>query len=415
MRYREVLTFPITLRRDATQPLHEQIADQIAAAIDSGAIRPGARIPSTRTLAELLGVSRGVASESFEDLFSRGYLESRPGSGTFVRRAGPNADPAAPAERPQPARLDLRPGLLCGEAFPIRAWRAAWRQASYHVPSGEAPPPRGLEPLRDAITEHLNRTRGISTAAHEVVVTTGTQIGLSLIIEALGARIAMERPISPALLRADACPIPVAVRELTPDVGAIVCCPDGNRPLGTAMSLLRRNQMYDWARSRGGVVVEVARDAVPRPRPVPLDPYTIIVGGFGELLTPTLKLGYALVPKGFAPCLAAGAAARGAQPPELTQLAVTHLLTTGVLARQTRRLGELYAGKLAIVRDVLGDLVIAAEPGAALLRTSAAGLPIRCRTLDEFGVADPTPVVGFGHLPDKALRAGLEHLLRSLP
>ncbi len=421
MRYREVLTFPITLRRDAAQPLHEQIADQIAEAIDSGAIRPGARLPSTRTLAELLGVSRGVASESFEDLFSRGYLESRPGSGTFVRRAvadAPTRQAGHMGRPPAPHRdIDLRPGRLCGEAFPLRAWRAAWRHASHHVPVGDGPPPLGFAPLRHAIAEHLNRTRGISAGKHDVVVTSGSHMGISLILEALGTRPAIERPITPALLRTDSCPIPAALHQLPPTVGAIVACPDGNRPLGTVMPTARHGELHAWARDRGGMVIEVAREAVPRARALPLDPRTCLVGGFGELLTPTLNLGYALVPKDLTASVGRAIGDRGGQPPELTQLAVTHLLANGTMARQTRRLGRLYESKLAIVRDVLGGLAIPAEPGAALLSVPARGLPIRCQTLDEFGVTDttaPTPVIGFGHLPDKALRTGLEHLLRRI-
>src|SRR5689334_22462040 len=84
MRYREVLTYPIAVRRDATQPLREQIAEQIAAAVDGGTAQRGARVPSTRTLAELLGVSRGVVGEAYDLLHSRGYLVTRPGSGTFI-------------------------------------------------------------------------------------------------------------------------------------------------------------------------------------------------------------------------------------------------------------------------------------------------------------------------------------------
>ena len=141
MRYREILTFPIALRREAAQPLHEQIADQIAAAVETGTARRGARIPSTRTLADLLGVSRGVVDEAYDILHSRGYLVVRPGSGTFVR-----PDDPAPS-RPRGAvpgtrqwEFDFRPGQLCGEAFPIRAWRAAWRHASYQMPAPVDPP-----------------------------------------------------------------------------------------------------------------------------------------------------------------------------------------------------------------------------------------------------------------------------------
>ena len=77
MRYRESLVFPIILCREGPQPLHEQIVAQAATAIETGAVRPGTRLPSTRTLAEQIGVSRGVAAQSYDLLFARGYLMRR--------------------------------------------------------------------------------------------------------------------------------------------------------------------------------------------------------------------------------------------------------------------------------------------------------------------------------------------------
>lgn len=441
MRYPEVLTFPIVLRREATQSLRDQIAAQIAAAVDGGAAQRGARVPSTRTLAELLDVSRGVVGEAYDLLHSRGYLVTRPGSGTFIRsgECAATGSKAAVTGTHQWV-VDFSPGQLCGEAFPIRAWRAAWRHASHQVPAPVAPPALGLPTLRRAITEHLAQTRGIVAPGHELVVTSGTAAGLRLVLEALGEPAAMERPISPTLLRAvgNPEPIPASFADLPSDIRVAVVCPDGNRPLGTIMPESQRNSAVEWARS-GGTLIEVARDAIfgsqtaGLPRLLQHGARTVIVGGFCEVLTPTLKLGYALVPKDLAGRMGELIADRGDQPPDLTQLAVARLLIDGTMVRQMHRLTHLYAAKREVVTSYAPTLShepalarerglgISGEAGTALVRFAHSAVPeqlrergIRLHTLDAYGVSDQALVLGFGHLPDKALRKGLQHLVSSL-
>jgi GntR family transcriptional regulator/MocR family aminotransferase len=426
MRYREVLTYPIAVRRDATQPLREQIAEQIAAAVDDGTAPRGTRVPSTRTMAELLGVSRGVVGEAYDLLHARGYLVTRPGSGTFI--SGGTAPPKAvrtAACAPQ-WTVDFTPGQLCGEAFPIRDWRAAWRYASHQVPAPTDAPALGMPSLRVAIAEHLAQTRGIVAPEHEVVVTAGTAAGLRLVLEALGGQAAMEHPISPDLLRAapGVRVLPGEFGDLADDVRVAVVCPDGNRPLGTVMPNARRQDALAWVRS-GGTLVEVARDAISLPPTAGLarlqpSPGVVTVGGFGEVLAPSLKLGYALVPRELAGALAELITDRGEQPPDLTQLAVARLLVDGTIARQMRRLTRLYAAKGSLVASILRRPVLG-EAGTALLRFADSAAPERLRrngiklpTLDTYGKPDQTFVLGFGHLPDRALRESLSHLVSSL-
>jgi DNA-binding transcriptional regulator YhcF (GntR family) len=82
---REPVSIPhIELERDSTRPMHRQIHEQIAAEIRSGAIRSGARLPSTRVLAALLGVSRNTVLTAYEELAAADMIASRVGSGVQV-------------------------------------------------------------------------------------------------------------------------------------------------------------------------------------------------------------------------------------------------------------------------------------------------------------------------------------------
>ncbi|WP_203917993.1 GntR family transcriptional regulator, partial [Rugosimonospora africana] len=103
MRYQQPLMFPVSLDRRQARPLWQQLADQICSAVDRGVLAAGTRMPSTRTLAALLGVSRGVPMEAYELLFESGYAESRPGSGTYV---------TVPARLAAPAPVRTPPGRV---------------------------------------------------------------------------------------------------------------------------------------------------------------------------------------------------------------------------------------------------------------------------------------------------------------
>src|SRR5262245_44743531 len=78
------IDLPLILDPESSEPLYVQLRDQIAKSILSARLKPGTRLPSTRHLAEKLGVSRIVTVAAYDDLYGQGYIESRQGSGTFV-------------------------------------------------------------------------------------------------------------------------------------------------------------------------------------------------------------------------------------------------------------------------------------------------------------------------------------------
>ena len=93
----------VALDRDAG-PLGVQIQDQLRTAIRDRRLAPGERLPSTRRMAELLGVSRGTVVEVYEQLLAEGYVESAVGSGTRVAAipGGSALETAKPESEPDP-------------------------------------------------------------------------------------------------------------------------------------------------------------------------------------------------------------------------------------------------------------------------------------------------------------------------
>ncbi len=437
------LTIPITLTRHVDEPLHEQIAGQVGDAIRDGLLPPRVQLPSTRSLAALLGVSRGVIIAAYELLFARGCVRSRLGSGTFVASVASAQAPAPAAVRRQV--MDLRPAQPSGEAFPLPAWRAAWRRAGFRRPPAQPLPALGVPVLRTAIAEHLSGTKGISLKDREIVVTRGREHGLGLILEALGVSgpaVAVEEPSAAGLWRIGGRPSPLPVdasgarvRDIPACCRAIVLSADAQIPYGHILSPERRGAVARWAGESGGHVIEIACDTAPRPECSGLPRLStlagdrsVLIGCFGELFTPAIRLGYAVMPRELAQQAARIIDARADQPSFVTQLAMESMLRDGTVVRLTHRLGRLYARKRRLAERALAGLRLsgsgsvncgvvplpagtdAAEVAGALLARS-----VRVETLAPYYFSGlrppPALVVGYGHLPDPVLGRALSTLV----
>ncbi|WP_346115577.1 winged helix-turn-helix domain-containing protein, partial [Nonomuraea maheshkhaliensis] len=81
---RNHVDLPISLSREADEPLTAQLAGRLRRAMLDGTLAAGERLPSTRGLAAQLAVSRTVVTEAYQQLYAEGWLDGRHGSGTFV-------------------------------------------------------------------------------------------------------------------------------------------------------------------------------------------------------------------------------------------------------------------------------------------------------------------------------------------
>jgi DNA-binding transcriptional MocR family regulator len=221
----------LTADRRADAPIHRQIVDQIRAKIEAGELPHGERLPSTRRLAELLGVHRATVALAYQELWSLGYLELREKAAPQVRQrralAGGRATEgrrldwdafSSPASRvafaegqPWPthssdgsvinlASLDLGPALFPVARFQECLTRVLRQHGANLLGYGDR---LGYPPLREYLARRL-RQHGITVSSAEVLVTNGSQHGLDLILRlaADGRRgVAVEAPTYDTFLR----------------------------------------------------------------------------------------------------------------------------------------------------------------------------------------------------------------------
>jgi GntR family transcriptional regulator / MocR family aminotransferase len=382
---------------DHDAPAYLRLYRQVRGAILSGGLPGGSRLPSSRTLARELSVSRNTVEAALGQLRAEGLLARRVGSGSFVAEAFPDAprrpdrrwrpDPPAmaraagglsargrllmAAERPTDTVAGMIFGASAGavSAIPLEPWRRmVARHARRSTPALMLPgAPAGLRALREAIAAHAATTRGVRCGWEQVVVVASTGHAIALAAQLLldpGDRVWMEEPGYPAaraaFTAAGAIPVPVRVDAEGLDVSAgRLAAPDGRLayvtpshqyPLGHTLSLDRRVALLAWAREAGAWVLEDDYDSEFRYAGRPLaamqgidgEGRVLYVGTFNKVMFHALRTAYLILPPDLVEPFARARTLSDGFVPLLTQAALAEFLADGHFALLLRRLREIY-------------------------------------------------------------------------
>jgi len=448
-----------------TGPVRARLEAHLREAIRSGRLAPGTRLPSSRTLARDLGVSRRLVVDAYGQLVAEGWLRAQQGVGTVVgtaprRGAGTPAGSVAAVPRP---RHDFFPGSPDLSAFPRALWLRTVREVLLHAPDQALhyPDPAGTPELRTALASYLARVRGVQAEPARIVVTTGARQALTLVARALGrerpadapVRIAVEEPSLPphaaALAATGARLVGVPVDADGLDVAALrragadaaVVTPAHQFPLGMALSPERRAALLEWAAEPGSerVVVEDDYDAEFRYDRRPLGAlqgrapeHVAYVGSASKALAPGLRLGWAALPARLAGPVAYEKALDDAGSGVLDQLVLARLLENAAYDRHVRTARRRTHRR----REVLQAL-LARELPDAVLEGLAAGLHVivrlaapvdvtalaaaaAARSVGVYPLAGPRDVtatalvVGYAGVSEPALPAGVALLAEAV-
>ncbi|MEV3922845.1 PLP-dependent aminotransferase family protein [Actinomadura coerulea] len=391
----------LSLDRSAGR-LAAQIAAGFRAAVRSGRLTAGTRLPSSRDLARDLDVSRGVVVTAYEQLTAEGFLIARRGDGTRIAPLArpdegtgpPPRPPARPAEpRAEPAVLyDLSPGQPDLSAFPRERWIAAARAALRTLPHDALgyPDPAGVPDLRAELASYLGRVRAAHADPGRIVIMNGVAQGLSGLLGQLRAdghtALAVEDPTSvrqlPMLAAGGARLVRVPVDEEGLDVAAlartqaraVLVTPAHQYPTGVVLSPARRAALIAWARDADGVILEDDYDAEFRYDRDPVgclqgvDPdRVVLLGSVSKSLAPALRLGWALAPPFLAEGLREHRNHTDLGAPVLEQYALTEFLRGGGYDRHLRTMRRRYRAR----RDALAGALAENLPGARVRGVSA--------------------------------------------
>ncbi|WP_328495181.1 PLP-dependent aminotransferase family protein [Streptomyces sp. NBC_00414] len=420
-------------------------------AVRDGRLAPGTRLPATRRLAVELGISRGTAKAAYDQLVAEGYLTARQGAGTEVALP-PSADAASPEASPRARapRFDLRPGSPDVGTFPAAAWSRALRRAIAGAPSlaYDYGDPRGRIELRTALSSYLGRARGVIAPPERIVVTTGYVQGLALLTRVLdGGAIAMEDPGLPfhrdvvrhnggTVTPAEVDERGVRVRGLG-DAAAVVVTPAHQYPTGVTLHPERRRALTDWARARGGVIVEDDYDGEFRYDRQPVGALqgmapgqVAYLGTVSKTLGPALRLGWMVLPPHLVDAVADAKLHSDHHTESIGQLALAELITGHAYDRHVRACRLRYRRRRDQLLDRLGTrrgvrgiaaglhaLVDVADEEAVLARAAEKGLAVGRLGEHWHTSGDGRPqglVVGYGTPRERVYPQALEVLGRVL-
>ncbi|MFG3497198.1 PLP-dependent aminotransferase family protein [Streptomyces sp. NPDC047928] len=383
--------------RESGAPLTAQIQETLRAEIAEGVLRPGTRLPSSRQLAEDLGVSRSVVVEAYGRLIAEGWLEALRGSGTRVAPHVTAGSPAVPTlldDGPAPrVRWDLRTGGSHFSGFPHREWLAAYQRAVHAADPDDLdyPPLSGTAALREELARYLGRARGVRTAPGRVMVVSGFAQALGLlctVLPELGVRtVAVEDPCHPQQRRfieeAGLGTVPVSVDDQGIDVDAltrsgaraVLVTPAHQFPTGVTLSDARREALVRWAADTDAWIIEDDYDGdlwlehgARPPALQRLAPEHVVYGGTAsKSLAPGLRSGWLALPPRLLPALERVRSHHDLGSDVLTQLAFAELLRSGQFDRHLRR----QRARHRVRRTALEQAVRRYLPGARLIGRAA--------------------------------------------
>lgn len=319
----------VSLETHSGKKLYEQIYTHIKNEIREGKFRAGERLPSTRSLAKMLMVSRSTAELAYEQLMAEGYIESVPCKGYFVCMVEELYEFTEEQttfhhkrEEKNEYLYDFSPYATDMTLFPFGAWRRMNKTVLTEDCQGlfQTGDPQGEEALRETICRYLHDSRGVNCKPDQIIVGAGNDYLLMLLEKIIGKTqcIAMENPTYKKAYQVfksfgydiDFIPMDgngMKVEKLWESKAKIAyVMPSHQYPMGTVMPIGRRLELLSWAgKSPERFIIEDDYDSefrykgkpIPALQGVDRNGKVIYIGTFSKAIAPAIRVSYMVLPQ----------------------------------------------------------------------------------------------------------------------
>ncbi|HEY0788369.1 MAG TPA: PLP-dependent aminotransferase family protein [Thermoanaerobaculia bacterium] len=401
----------LNLDESSPKPRYAQILEQLRQKIETRVLRPGDRLPSTRALAETLDVHRSTVALAYQELWTLGYLDMRPGARPRVRArpqivtraerpakgilswsglTSPGANvlweaqrrfesgvrPAAEPDSINFATLEIDPRLFPLEQFRSCVNRAIRKHGSRLFGYGDR---AGFPPLRECIAGRL-RDHGVSVAADQILITNGSQHAIDLVLRMLaapGRTVVVESPTYDYLLPlvrsygSRIVEVPLLDHGMDLDIlervfrrtrpALVYTMPSFHNPTGTSTGQEHRERLLSLCEARRVPLLEdgyeeemkyFGRVVLPVKS---MDPHGLVIycGTFSKVLFPGARIGWVAADRECIERLAAIRRFSEISPNTVLQAAMFELCADGLYDRHVARMHRIFRRRMQTATEAL--------------------------------------------------------------
>lgn len=368
--------FTIPLDSQSPLPLYEQIYIFIKDEIKSNVLYYNSKLPSTRTLANHLQVSRNTIDMAYNQLLSEGYINSIPKKGYYVCQINPTKiftlkqNNSSHLERaPQQLyKYDFSPFSIDLGSFPYNTWRKLSNNTLNNNSLFLLGSNQGDESLRRAIMEYIHQSRGVNCNIDQIIIGAGADYLLQLLSQLIekNSIIAMENPTYKK-----ACHIftglnfttrPISLDESglniieleNSDANLAYVTPSHQFPLGIVMPIKRRLELLDWANKKSNsYIIEDDHDSEFRykGKPIPAlqgmdnNGKVVYMGTFSRAIAPGIRIGYMVLPQNLLTKYQKDLHHYSSTVSRIDQAILTSFIKDGYFERHLNKMRKIYKNK----------------------------------------------------------------------
>lgn len=398
----------MSLDRKSKQALYLQLSNQFVALIKNRVLSPGAKLPGSRTLAELLAIHRKTVIACYDELLLQGWIESIPKKGTYVHQSIPLLQqkafspdvPPSPLgepgfsflkepllERPPFEKLKdfhyLNDGVSDTRLTPIKAIAKEYRglaDRKRSLDNLEYGTTYGNLELRTVLVDYLNQTRGLHITKEQLLITRGSQMGLYLSSRVLfesnshvivGETNYIAADLTFNYIGAKLLRVPVDQRGLDTNAVELLCKKHAikavyvtshhHHPTTVTLSAKRRMHLLNLARTYSFAIIEDDYDYDFHYDHAPILPLAshdqngnvIYVGSICKTVAPAYRVGYLIAPKNFVDQCAKLRRLVDRQGDSLLEATFARFIKNGNLDRHIRKTLKIYADRRALFCTLL--------------------------------------------------------------